>query len=129
MTEAGETGRSLRVLVVEDEMLVAVMLEEMLIDLGHEVAGTAANIEQATEMVERGGFDVAILDVNLNGTETYDIAERLDRRSLPFSFSTGYGRESLPERYRARPMLQKPFEQEALGRMIAEAMAGADRTA
>lgn len=110
----------LRVLVVEDEMLVAIMLEDMLAELGHALAGTAAGLDQALEMAQREVFDLAILDVNLNGKEIYPVAELLAARGIPFAFSTGYGQRSLREPYRDRPTLQKPFQRNDLEKVISE---------
>jgi FixJ family two-component response regulator len=81
------------VLVVEDEYLIRMLLEDMLADLGYAVAGA-----------------VAILDVNLDGEEIFPVADILAERGLPFVFVTGYGERVLPDRYRDRPTLQKPFQ-------------------
>lgn len=99
-----------RVLVVEDEMLVALLLENMLAELGCEVIGPAANVEQALKMIETAGvLDAAVLDVNLNGVKSYPVADQLAARDVPFVFSTGYGRKSLHNGYSSSPLLQKPF--------------------
>lgn len=116
-------GAGLRILVVEDEMLVAMLMEDMLTDLGYEVVGTASRVNKAVEMAERETFDVAILDLNLNGQEAYPVADALILRGIPFAFATGYGETGLREPYRNRPILQKPFQQQHLKRVIAEALA------
>jgi CheY-like chemotaxis protein len=103
-----------RVLIVEDEMMIAIMLEDMLDDLGCIVAGVACKPDEALAMIADGPLDAAILDVNLNGAHSFDIAAELTERSVPFMFSTGYGAINLDERYRSRPVLQKPFRQEEL---------------
>lgn len=104
-------------------MLVAMLLEDMLEDLGYEVAGTASRLNTAVEMAQRETFDVAILDVNLNGQEAYPVADALIARSIPFIFATGYGESGLRESYRTRPTLQKPFQQQQLKSVIDKALA------
>src|SRR5262252_9494244 len=96
-----------RVLVVEDEYLIRMLLEDMLDELGYGVAAAV------------GEFSAAILDVNLDGQEIYPVADILAQRGLPFVFVTGYGERSLPEAYRGRPALQKPFQAEQLKSTLA----------
>ena len=103
-----------RVLVVEDEVMVSWVLEDMLADLGCEVVGPAARVNQALMMVEVEPIDFAVLDVNLNGEKSYPVADALTARGLPFVFSSGYNRNSLPDNYRTYPMMQKPYEQAIL---------------
>jgi CheY-like chemotaxis protein len=114
----GSSG--LRVLLVEDENLVALLLEDMLAELGHTVVGPVARLDKALEMAQREPFDVAILDVNISGGEVYPIAEALAARGIPFVFSTGYGKKSLPAPYSDRPALQKPFQRHDLQKLFAE---------
>ena len=104
----------LRVLVVEDEMMVALFLETMLIDLGHQVAGPVARLEKGLEVIEREAIDLAVLDVNINGREVYPIAEALEARGVPFIFATGYGSAGLRPAYSGRPVLQKPYRSDDL---------------
>ena len=101
--------RRLRILIVEDEMLVALNIEDMLIELGHDVAGIASRLDQALALARDGGFDAAMLDVNLAGDRSFPIADLLIERNIPFLFATGYGRDGIEEKYRDRPVLQKPF--------------------
>jgi CheY-like chemotaxis protein len=82
----------LRVLLVEDEIMIALLLEEMLAELDFEVVGPVARLDRAVEMAQRQALDVALLDVNLNGKEIYPVAEALAAREVPFVFVTGYGR-------------------------------------
>src|SRR5665213_2032174 len=89
----------LRVLLVEDENLIALLLEDMLADLGHTVVGPVARLDKGLEIARHEEFDVAILDININGGETYPIAEALAVRDIPFVFSTGYGKSSLRTAY------------------------------
>jgi response regulator receiver protein len=99
-----------RILVVEDESLIRMLLEDMLTDLGHKVVATAASVEAARKLAAAGGFDVAILDVNLEGQEIFPVAEILSERGVPFVFASGYGHSALPEQFRDRLTLQKPFQ-------------------
>lgn len=98
-----------RILVVEDEGLVALMLEDMLEDLGYDLAYSAASVAQALAWIEAGGAaDAALLDVNLGGETVFPVADALKARGVPFAFSTGYG-ESHDPRFREAPMLGKPI--------------------
>jgi CheY-like chemotaxis protein len=112
--------RVLRVLVVEDEMLVAMNIEDMLLDLGHEVAGLASRLEPALQLAAEGTFDLAMLDVNLAGQPSFPVADVLIGRGIPFLFATGYGVKGIAEAYRDRPVLQKPFRARDLGDIIGE---------
>ncbi|HHY51549.1 MAG TPA: response regulator [Alphaproteobacteria bacterium] len=115
-------GAKPRVLVVEDEYLVALLVEDMLQTLGYEVAEIAPNLAAATTAAEAGEFDVAILDVNLNGTMSGPVAEILTRRNIPFIFATGYGKAGPHEQFAHAPSLQKPFEESDLSRMLSSVM-------
>lgn len=108
----------LRILVVEDEMLVAMNIEDMLLDLGHEVAGLASRVEPALALAREGEFDVAMLDVNLAGKPSFPVAEILIERGIPVLFATGYGIKGIPEAFHACPVLQKPFREKDLGAAI-----------
>ena len=114
-----------RVLVVEDEYLIRMLLEDMLADLGYAVAGAVGTIAEASPVAAAGTFDVAILDVNVDGEEVYPVADILAQRGLPFVFVTGYGEGSLPAKYRSRPALQKPFQSEQLRATLAGLLAAA----
>ncbi|MGD9868157.1 MAG: response regulator [Hyphomicrobiales bacterium] len=114
-----------RVLVVEDEALVSMILEEMLADLGHTVVATAATFESGVHLASQEDFDVAILDLNIAGKESYEIADILIRRELPFVFATGYGLSSLREAYRKWPTLEKPFRAEQLHDVLTRLFASA----
>ena len=91
----------------------------MLTDLGYQIVAAAARIEDAIAFASNADIDVAILDVNLNGHIVSPVAEILESRGLPFVFATGYGEHGVPERYRNRPTLQKPFQQQSLSRILA----------
>lgn len=107
-------GDGRRVLVIEDEVLIGMLLEDMLTDLGYVVAGTASRLEEATGLARTANCDLAILDVNLNGQESYPVAEILAARGIPFMFATGYGERGMPSGFQNRPTLQKPFQLDAL---------------
>jgi CheY-like chemotaxis protein len=109
------THAQIRVLVVEDEYLIRMLVEDMLADLGYAVAAAVSTVTAASELAVSGDFNAAVLDVNLNGNEIFPVADILERRGLPFVFVTGYGERTLPERYRNRPALQKPFQADQLG--------------
>jgi|HubBroStandDraft_2_1064218.scaffolds.fasta_scaffold146236_3 CheY-like chemotaxis protein len=110
----------LRVLLVEDEIMIALLLEEMLAELDFEVVGPVARLDRAVEMAQWQALDVALLDVNLNGREIYPVAEALAAREVPFVFVTGYGRGTLRAPYCDRPTLQKPFRRDDLRELLAE---------
>lgn len=117
--QSGSGANPRRVLVVEDEIMIRMLLEDMLADLGYGVAGSAGGLAEAIRLARDTEFDMAILDVNLNGDAVYPVADVLMERGLPFVFSTGYGERGLPEPYRDRPMLQKPFQMENLDQALA----------
>jgi CheY-like chemotaxis protein len=109
-----------RVLIVEDEVLVSILIEDALADLGIEVAGVAGTLKEALTHVEAGNFDCAILDLHIKGKEVFPVAEALAARGVPFVFATGYGQSGVPEKYRERPVLQKPFTALELERALAK---------
>ncbi|MFN3275375.1 MAG: response regulator [Paracoccus sp. (in: a-proteobacteria)] len=113
-----------RVLIVEDEALLALHLEDMLSELGHEVVGQAGRFDAAMQLARDGDFDFAILDVNVSGTKSFPIADILHERGIPFAFATGYGADGLSEKYRAFPILQKPYAQHDLERTIEQVCSG-----
>ena len=115
----------LRVLVVEDEALVAMLIEDSLTDLGCEVVALVAGLDEALEVAGREPLDAAVLDVNLAGREVYPAADRLAARGIPFVFATGYGPQGVREAYRDRPALQKPFEPRDLARALVRAVRAA----
>lgn len=108
----------MRILIVEDEMLVAMLLEDVVGDLGHEVVGPAMRLEAALEAAEREEFDLAILDINLAGKPSFPVAERLAARGIPFMFASGYGAAGLIDPFRAAPIVQKPFEADQIAKML-----------
>jgi CheY-like chemotaxis protein len=108
-----------RVLVVEDEAIVAIFLEELLTDLGHEVTGVVSHLKEAMARANDQNFDLAILDVHLAGEDVFPFADALAARGIPFVFTTGLGNHGIPERLRDRPTLQKPFRPEEFSKTIA----------
>lgn len=113
------SASGLRVLLVEDEIMVVLLFEEMLAELGHEIVGPVAHIAKALEMAQREALDAALLDVNIDGREVYPVADALAARGIPFVFVTGYGKAGLRASYRDRPILQKPFRQRDLRDLFA----------
>ncbi|WP_299660970.1 response regulator [Methylobacterium sp.] len=114
-----------RVLVVEDEAAISMLLEDMLLDFGCTVVGPAARLATALEMAQSESFEVAILDVNVAGEPIYPVAEAIVKRNLPIVFSTGYGGAGIREPFRDRPVVQKPFSQADLKRTLIAAVAAA----
>ena len=112
-TQAILAGR--RMLVVEDEPLIAMLLEDMLGDLDIAIAGVAESVPAALDMVETAeAVDAAILDMNLRGKSVEPVAERLAALGIPFVFASGYGADALTEKHGNAPVLPKPFRREAL---------------
>ncbi|RVQ00955.1 response regulator [Sinorhizobium meliloti] len=103
------TERRLRVLVVEDEAMIAMLIEDSLCELGHEVVAIASRMQEALDIARKGQFDIAIIDVNLDGEPSYPVADVLAERHVPFIFATGYGSKGLDTRYWNIPLLTKPF--------------------
>ncbi|QPF83810.1 response regulator [Bradyrhizobium genosp. L] len=113
---------SLEVMVVEDESMVAIMIEDMLEDLGHRVVVTSGSMSKASKIVADASADLAILDVNLNGEETYPLAASLRSREIPFIFATGYGACGIRAEWSDVPVLQKPFQARELAEAIDHAI-------
>ena len=118
-TETSAT-QAKRILVVEDEPMIRMLLEDMLDELGYTVAAEAAHIDEALEATKNADFDLAILDADLNGEPASPVADALVTLGTPFVFATGYG--ELPEPYRERPTLKKPFQMDGLKQMLQSAL-------
>lgn len=103
-----------RILIVEDEYLIRLLLEDMIADLGYEVAAVAASLTEGMTHAKQAQVEVAILDVNIDGVQVFPIADTLRGRNIPFVFITGYGAQGLPDSYRNAPTLQKPFQMQDL---------------
>lgn len=111
------------ILVVEDEVIVAMMVEDMLLELGASVVGPVATVELALRLVAEHRIDAALLDVNLNGQRSYPIADELRQRGIPFVFATGYGSPGY-DTLDALNVVQKPYQIEQMEAALATAMAG-----
>ncbi|HEX9963992.1 MAG TPA: response regulator [Allosphingosinicella sp.] len=113
------TARS--ILIVEDEPLIAMMLEDFLDSLGHTVAGTCDTVAEALDRVGKGGFDIAIIDVNLNGERVWPVADRLAAQGVPYILATGGHIEPPPPEHAGVPVLSKPFTLDAIEPALTEA--------
>jgi CheY-like chemotaxis protein len=122
MKAGRELGEPVRILLVEDEALIALMLEDMVEGMGCAVTGLAPRVGLGVAMAETGQFDVAILDVNVAGENVEPVADRLAAREVPFIFATGYGEAGVPLRYRGRPVVAKPFRSDQLEAAINKAI-------
>jgi DNA-binding response OmpR family regulator len=123
MTATRPAGGS--VFLVEDEVMIRMMVADMLEELGFTIAAEAGEINEALRLAQSTDFDIAILDVNVNGKVISPVAELIQARNRPFIFATGYGSSGVPEEYRNRPALQKPFQIETLARVIDSTLKGA----
>ncbi len=110
----------IRVLVVEDEMLILMAIEDMLSDLGCKSVTVAGTLEKALQLVDTNSFDLATIDVNLNGQRSYPVARALSDRGVPFAFSTGYGEHGVGEGFGQRPVLNKPFDYPQLIKVLTQ---------
>lgn len=113
----------MKVLLVEDEFIISMLTEEMLTELGYEVSMTAATLEQGLRFAGVGSFDLAVLDVNLNGVPSYPIADLLVERAIPFVFASGYALTEIDLRYPGVLKLQKPFTMPGLKNTLTNALA------
>ena len=116
-----------KVLVIEDEMLIVLMIEDMLADLGCEAVTTAATVEQAIERIDEQVFDLAMLDMNLAGENSEAVADALTEHRVPFIYSTGNASRDKDEASQQSPVLRKPFKFEALERMLRSLLASSQQ--
>jgi CheY-like chemotaxis protein len=112
-----------RILVVEDEAMIAMLVEDMVLDFGSEVVGPAARMEEALRLASHANLDAAILDVNVGGAVVFPVADVLRGRGVPIIFATGYGSGGLPPRFQNDPALSKPFSYETLAEALRTVLA------
>jgi CheY-like chemotaxis protein len=117
------------VLIVEDEATVAMLLEDLLLELGCHVTEIAARVDTALTLIGVKNLDMVILDVNLEGEASYPVADELERRKIPFLFATGYGAQAIPEKYRWHNVLQKPFRKQEFEAALLKTLRGAPKMA
>jgi CheY-like chemotaxis protein len=110
--------KGVRVLLVEDQMIVAMDIEAMLHAAGCEVVGPVGTLQAAITLAHEEALDTAVLDINLDGEKVYPAAEELQQRGIPFILATGYGASTLPEKWRNQPRLGKPFRSEQLEQLL-----------
>ena len=118
MSDAIQLQKSPRILVVEDEPFIAMLLGDMLEELGFSVAATFPHIVEAQNYLATADVDIALLDVNLGDEKIDPVADILAERHCPFIFTTGYGRRGIPQNYADRPVLQKPFQLDDLAKIL-----------
>ena len=122
--ETADVLQGAKVLVLEDETLVSMMVEDMLMDLGCEIVGPFARLDQAITAVNAGAqVDLALLDVNLGGERSFPLAEILAEKGVPFVFTTGYDESGMPDPWRGRPSLRKPFMMHEMSTVLKSALA------
>jgi CheY-like chemotaxis protein len=108
-----------RVLVLDDEPLIAMLLEDWLAELGHQPVGPAQTIQAALEFCGDGAVDAAILDLSISGQHSYEVADLLMAKAIPFAFATGHGAAALQPPYASAPILGKPFDFEQVKTIVA----------
>jgi len=107
-----------RVLVVDDEPLIAMLVEDWLADMQCETIGPAASATAALALIDGAELDGAILDVSLDGHDSFAVADALRERAIPFAFATGHGRERIDARFRDAPTLAKPYDFESVRKVV-----------
>lgn len=107
-----------RIFIVEDETMIRMMVVEMLEELGHSIVAEVGSLDKALELARTTDFDLAVLDVNLDGQVITPVAEVIKARALPIIFATGYGAWGVPDEFKNWPALQKPFELQALANAL-----------
>ena len=108
------------ILIVEDESILAMLLEDFLGDLGYAPPAVASSVQQALRILDAQVVTFAILDVNLGGEKSFPVADALDARGIPYIFMTGYGTAGVPDRLQGHYVLQKPYGADALKDALAQ---------
>ncbi|MGN6312401.1 MAG: response regulator [Rhodanobacteraceae bacterium] len=124
MTSLGNDLKGCRVLIVEDDVRISMLMQESLEEMGCEVAGTAMLFDDAFDMAASQPFDVALLDISLNGELSYPVAEAMLDRNQKFVFVTGHVMETLPAPFQGTPVLHKPFGLRELQNVLRMALSG-----
>ncbi len=114
MNDKRKDGAGLRVMIAEDEFLVALSLEEDLRRHGCDIVGPFSRMDEARAAAQSEAIDVALLDINMNGEMAFPVADALAARGIRFMFLSGYGATTFPERYRDAPRVPKPYDPSAL---------------
>lgn len=122
METIDDSLQGLRVLVVEDETLVAMLVEDYLTEIGCTVTASVRRTDKALEVIASKELDAAVLDVNVAGTDVSPVAEALSEQNIPFIFASGYGGNGIQARWADRPIIQKPFTSSELKHALARAM-------
>jgi len=112
------------ILIVEDEPLIAMMLEDFLESLGHSISATCDTVKCALDEVDKGGFELAILDVNLKGENVWPVATRLREKNVPFVIATGGHVDPPPPEFNDAPVIEKPYTVDRVTPVIEAAFAG-----
>ena len=115
-----------RILIVEDETMIAMMVEDFLTDLGWNVVGLVGTLDRAMAMARDADIEAAVLDLNLDGQDSFAAADILSGRGIPFVFATGYGLDGVADRFRDVPTVTKPFHRDDLDHALRQAMAPGD---
>jgi CheY-like chemotaxis protein len=121
--------RQAAILLVEDNALIRMMIVAMVEELGHRVVAQTGTLDEARRLAETAEFDIALLDINLNDRSVVPVAEIIEKRGLPFLFVTAYGTSGLPEPFRKKRLLSKPFPVSKLGAFIEEMLDDIDPSA
>lgn len=124
MGQNGEFCQGLRVLLVEDEAIIAMLTEHMLREMGCEHVNVVGSVARALSAIERDPPDIAVLDVNLRGEMVLPVAQKLAKAGIPFAFATGYGKTEMLAEFHHYPILQKPFDIPDLENALRSALMG-----
>lgn len=121
--------RGLRILILEDELLVALETKATIRGLGGIVVGPYARVDTALQAIQEHALDGAILDINVAGVQSFAVADALQARRVPFAFCTSYGQDIVPPRFQTAAIVEKPFDPENLAEALAKAVRRASAAA